>query len=192
MRLFWALPWPDSQVLENAQLSLQQRGITARWVKPELAHLTLVFLGEVAESALAGIREAGASAVSQQSPFRLQSGSYGVFPRLSAARTLWWGFEENRELSALAHRLQQAMRPFAKLEQRPFQAHLTLASFRDPAHLPVLLAAPSFSWVAGKLILYRIHLGSGVFHEPLAELSFNGPIHASADIRGSGTGFSTN
>ena len=174
MRLFWALPCQDAKLLENAQLSLQQHGIAGRWVKPELAHLTLVFLGEVAESVLVGIQEAGAGAVSRQSPFRLQTGKYGAFPRSSSARTLWWGLEENPELSALAHRLRQGMLPFAKLEERPFQAHLTLGRFRHPTKLPDLPEAPSCSWVADKLILYRSHLGPTVRHEPLTELTFKG------------------
>lgn len=172
MRLFWALPWPDSEALRGVQHSLRARGIEGRWVDPELAHLTLVFLGEVDTALLGAIRAAGEGVAKAQAQLRLRTASFGAFPRASAARNVWWGLEACPGLAGLAHRLQEAMEPFAKLEKRTFQPHLTLARFPKTTRLPELGEAPPLSWAADSMILYRSHIGRSVHHERLFEMTF--------------------
>src|SRR5258706_1512230 len=81
MRLFVALEIP-STVRENLAAllkSLRTVSPQTRWVRPENLHVTLKFIGEVAETKLAGIRGALARVRSEQ-PVALDFHGLGFFP----------------------------------------------------------------------------------------------------------------
>ena len=103
-----------------------------RWVKPEHLHLTLVFIGEVADDHAARIVVAMQSAIPQQ-PFRFELGGFGVFPSHGAPRALWLGVRTGAEAivglqQTIAARCQALDVP---REARPYSPHLTLARWRN-------------------------------------------------------------
>jgi RNA 2',3'-cyclic 3'-phosphodiesterase len=142
MRLFVALEIP-STVRENLAALIQSlRAVSpqTRWVRPENLHVTLKFIGEVAEAKLTGIRE-GLTRVRSEQPVALDFRGLGFFPNEKHPRVLWAGIEASPNLKTLAADVDGATEKLGiPREQRPFSPHLTLARF-EPPRLPEKLGA---------------------------------------------------
>lgn len=126
-RLFVGVDLPDAV---DAALAGLCRGVEgARWERPEKLHVTLAFLGEVADPT--PVREALASVCAPS--FRLTVRSVGFFGRRRAARILWAGLDPSAPLAALKAAVDAALVPLGfEPEARPFHAHVTLARFKRP------------------------------------------------------------
>jgi len=103
-------------------------------VDPALCHITLKFLGYVAEERLPEIAVACGRAAGAGKPFDLSFQGVGAFPRWRGARVLWMGTGTGaaplRELQATVEAELNALG--FKAESRPFSPHLTLARFKAP------------------------------------------------------------
>ena len=152
MRLFVAVELPGEVTALLGRLIEDLKGELGklRWVRPERIHLTLKFLGEVAEPKVAELGRALARAVpGSVRPFELRVHGVGRFPPEGRPRVLWAGLqparaEEAGALSALRERIEEAAAQagFAR-EVRPFRPHLTLARLgegRSPDGLADALA----------------------------------------------------
>jgi len=93
MRLFLAVDLPDSlrRGLGELQRRLRSDLTGWRWVRPEGIHLTMRFLGEVAEEEDARQRTAWRLAAGACPRVRFRVGGTGVFPPRGAPRVLWAG-----------------------------------------------------------------------------------------------------
>lgn len=136
MRLFFAINLPPGEQdrLYRATARLRAANIPVRWVPPQNLHLTLQFLGSVAERRIAEVQEAGARAVAGIAPFEARLGGIGAFPNARRPRVIWVGVEKAEPLLQLHAALEQALAPlgFAP-EERGFQPHVTLGRVRDGA-----------------------------------------------------------
>lgn len=134
MRLFVALEIP-STVRENlAGLLDSLRAVTKepRWVRPENLHVTLKFLGEVAESKVESVRGTLGKIRSEQVA-TLEFRGVGFFPNEQHPRVFWAGIEASANLKMLALDIENAMEKLGfPREQREFSPHLTLARFERP------------------------------------------------------------
>ncbi len=143
MRLFVALEIPSS-VRENlASLIAHLRAISRepRWVRPENLHVTLKFLGEVAEENVDAVRAALGKIHSEQA-VTLEFRGSGFYPNEKHPRVFWAGIEASSNLKTLAADIDSAMEGFGiAREQREFSPHLTLARIERPRLLEVLRAA---------------------------------------------------
>ncbi|MFB3852521.1 MAG: RNA 2',3'-cyclic phosphodiesterase [Vicinamibacterales bacterium] len=106
----------------------------ATWVKAANMHLTLRFLGEVNEQVAERVRELVARPFGMK-PFDIELGGLGMFPITGRPRVLWIGLRAGfPQLEALASEVGSRLESLGiPPEGRPFQAHLTLARFREPA-----------------------------------------------------------
>jgi 2'-5' RNA ligase len=142
VRLFVALELP-SEVRENLAALLEKlRAISQepKWVRPENLHVTLKFLGEVAEAEIDAIRTALGKVRSEQ-PVTLAFRGLGFFPDAKRPRVFWAGIDASPNLKKLAVDLEGAMeRCGIPREQREFSPHLTLARF-ESRRLPEKLRA---------------------------------------------------
>lgn len=138
MRLFTAI---DLALEARAAIAGEQQGIVAaladaarslRLVRAEHMHLTLVFIGEVADVSGGAIVEAMARPIPLP-PFELVFGGVGVFPSRGAPRVLWLGVLDGaREaIEVHAHVAGRLLAAGVPLADRPFRPHLTLARWRD-------------------------------------------------------------
>jgi 2'-5' RNA ligase len=134
MRLFVALEIP-STVRENlADLVKALRAVSpqTRWVHPENLHVTLKFIGEVAEAKLGVIRSALAGVHSDQ-PAILEFRGLGFFPNEEHPRVFWARIEASANLKTLATDIDNVTERLGiPREYRPFSPHLTLARFEPP------------------------------------------------------------
>jgi 2'-5' RNA ligase len=136
IRSFIAVELPEEVKKElrrvQDELSLAKYGFV-KCVSPEGIHLTLKFLGNVAESKMAGIVRVMEESSLGVSPFQLQITEVGAFPNMRRPRVIWVGIKgELDKLIGWQQRLDKGLVPlgFAK-ENRPFTPHLTLARLRE-------------------------------------------------------------
>jgi 2'-5' RNA ligase len=140
VRLFVALEIP-STVRENlASLMASLCAITRepRWVRAGNLHVTLKFLGEVAEDKLAPVQSALKKIRSEQA-VTLDFRGLGAFPSVKHPRVFWAGVEASANLKTLAADIEDRMEKLGfPREKREFSPHLTLARFARP-RLPEVL-----------------------------------------------------
>ena len=104
-----------------------------RLIGPEKLHLTLKFLGNVAEDDLSRVAQALEPLRERHEPFEVSISGFGAFPSERKARILWAGVGEGSEpLRAVALSVEDLLEPAAGFgrEQRPYVPHLTLARAR--------------------------------------------------------------
>jgi 2'-5' RNA ligase len=112
-----------------------------RWVRPENLHVTLKFIGEVADTKLDGIRTA-LSTVQFDAPLDLRLHRLGFFPDEKRPSVLWTGLDASTNLPALAADIDRALaQQGIEKEKRAFVPHLTLARLTAPNLRQELLAA---------------------------------------------------
>jgi 2'-5' RNA ligase len=92
-------------------------------VPPENLHITLDFLGEVAEAGISDLAEKLMTIAAQESPFTLEIKGVGAFPSLTAPKTLWVAMEQKKALFDLAKRIKRAT---DSLDRKRFSPHLTI------------------------------------------------------------------
>ena len=129
LRLFVGIGFPPELKL---RLSLLCSGIPrAKWVDPGNFHLTLRFIGEIAEDRAADVDDALVRLRARR--FALQLAGTGVFGGGDKPRSLWVGVERGPELLALRDKIEQALiRAGLPPEPRKFAPHVTLARLHNP------------------------------------------------------------
>lgn len=133
MRLFVALEIPSAVRESLAELIRELRPIAsqAKWVRAENLHVTLKFIGEVANEKLKVIRTA-LGQVRTELQVTLDFCGLGFFPNEKHPRVLWVGIKASANLSVLAAEIERATEELCILrEKRPFSPHLTLARFES-------------------------------------------------------------
>ncbi|MGD8865274.1 MAG: RNA 2',3'-cyclic phosphodiesterase [Anaerolineales bacterium] len=139
IRVFTAIQFPDEikhnigQSIDKLVSEVGER--TVRWVKPSLYHLTLKFLGDVAQSKLDDISPAINRVAAEGQSFQVKVGGFGVFPNLRKPRVLWVGLDENSgSLESFKSSLEQALEPLGfDVERRKFHPHVTVGRIRRGA-----------------------------------------------------------
>jgi len=142
-----------------------------RWTPAGNLHLTVRFIGNI-DRALA---EAIADRLAARSlrAFELELGDLGTFGHGRHVRVVWQRPRDGAEaVAALAAQVEAECATAGLVaENRPFQAHLTLARARprDGAVLPPLPDPPRLSaWRGSELVLYASRLSrTGATYEPL-------------------------
>src|SRR4029077_21188433 len=116
LRLFVGIEFPPELKLRLSLLETSLPG--ARWVDPGNLHLTLRFIGEIAEDIAADVDEALARLKAR--PFTLQLAGTVVFGA-TKPRALWVGVEREPALVALRDAIELALiRTGIEPEQRRF------------------------------------------------------------------------
>jgi RNA 2',3'-cyclic 3'-phosphodiesterase len=136
MRLFTAVTLgPAIEAQATAHLErLRPLAPRARWVSAHGVHLTLVFLGEVAEARLPELGEALRPVATRHPPFTLTLEGGGSFGPSRRPRVLWAGVGgETAALEALQGDLAAVLEPLGfPRDARLYTAHLTLARAKEP------------------------------------------------------------
>lgn len=121
----------------SAALAAQVPPRSVRWVRPELMHVTLRFLGDSAVSILPRLTAELDRVTAQQQPFDLTVSGLGCFPNRQRPRVIWAGLQGDiAQASALATAVNKAVVSLGwEMEKRPFRPHLTLGRVNDSRHV---------------------------------------------------------
>ncbi|MDR1181960.1 MAG: RNA 2',3'-cyclic phosphodiesterase [Bacteroidales bacterium] len=98
------------------------------WVKPDLIHATLKFLGETPEEKIPSIMEGMNVAASNIPSFSMRIGTVGAFGSRYQPRVLWFGIQKTQIIEQLHNQLQKEMRKLNfKYDFGNFVPHITIA-----------------------------------------------------------------
>ena len=138
MRLFAAIDIDShvrkriANVQDRLKRELNLRGHQVKWVRPDLIHLTVKFLGEVPDKDVTRVCDVVTRTAAEFSGFDLQVRGMGVFGR--PARVVWVGCEPCPALTGLQNELEEQFDRIGwPKENRPFAGHLTLCRIKSVA-----------------------------------------------------------
>ncbi len=169
--------------LEELQRTLAQANADVSWVRTSNIHLTLKFLGAVAQDRLGNASRAVERASQKVRAFEIQVGGTGAFPSFKHPRILWVGLQPiSSQLMQLQKSIQdELVLEGFPLEGRSFSPHLTMArlrSNRNSRALMEVLTAKGFEAVtfsANEVIVMRSDLKSqGAVYTRLAVIKLKG------------------
>jgi len=143
-----------------------------RWVKPELMHLTIKFLGDVDFRQVDQISQRMDRVCFSTSSFPLQINGTGAFPSWRNPRTVWIGLQKSQPLLDFHNRIDSELAEMGiPIENRHFSAHLTLCRVSDYVEpvqvhqLENLLRstplAEDLSWFVNEVTLFKSILKPG-------------------------------
>ena len=143
VRTFVGVDLPPAVKTQIRQImgQLKPLGRMIRWVRPEGMHLTLKFLGEIAEERLAMVYQAVEKGVVGISPFSFALAGLGGFPNLHRPRVIWLGVSQGGEsLKKLQDQVENQLAGcgFPK-EKRSFSPHLTIGRVKSLQGIQPLL-----------------------------------------------------
>lgn len=157
VRLFVAL-WPDADAVHALEGLDRPEEPTVRWTSPAEWHVTLRFLGEVAESDVGDVAEAMASAVVALGARVIELGT--ATTRLGKGQLVVPATgADDLAAAVVASTVELGQPPHG----RPFTGHLTVARGRRRRPVPTALEGIPLvtAWHAEEVALVRSHLESG-------------------------------
>ncbi|MFC1660134.1 RNA 2',3'-cyclic phosphodiesterase [Gemmatimonadota bacterium] len=187
MRLFVAInvPKKEREKIHRATRGLREQGYPVRWVRPELLHLTLKFLGDVRPDQLPAMEAVLEGIGNSTGSFPMEVGGFGAFPTLRRPRVLWVGVDPSPALRCLKQDIEWGLSECGfERETRAFHPHFTLGrstadrgagAFRG---LDDLAAEPSYrsEVEVRKVELMESHLSSsGPRYVVLSAFPLKGP-----------------
>lgn len=121
----------------KARLDTRAPGFAARWIDRTNLHITLWFIGEVAEGRAAEVSDALRPPF-EVAPFSLALMGCGAFPPSGAPRVLWIGTTKGTEaMRELYGHIEHRLVPLGfTAERRLYTPHLTIARVKDPGRAP--------------------------------------------------------
>lgn len=139
-RLFIAVPLPASVrgIIGNVDEQLKAHGWPVKWVHPDLAHITLKFLGDTQMNLVPTIECKLGVVTTRRRSAEATVSEVGTFPSTNRARVIWLGLEGDvSPLAELARDIDAAMSDIGfSPEDRPFRPHITLGRVRRGKTLP--------------------------------------------------------
>lgn len=174
-RLFVAVPVQLSSEFQSLTQKIQT-GLSRDqivWVKPELQHLTLRFLGETPESRIDSLKQILTNITSSAHAFDLELDKIGVFGSKYAPTTIWYGFNEFSSFKNLFEQLEPQLRDLGfDPNYGNFVPHLTVGRIKkieNKKRFTELITSlqPDFSQ---KIPVNQIHLIR-------SKLTTSGPIY---------------
>jgi RNA 2',3'-cyclic 3'-phosphodiesterase len=135
MRIFLAINPPADvrRRVWEAIAPLRDLSPDVSWVPEIKIHLTLKFIGEMAEDRIASLSSAMTELARTHAAPVVHLATVGAFPNFRRPRVIWMGIEQEPRLELLHHDVEIACdRLGHELEGRPYRPHLTLGRVRRP------------------------------------------------------------
>lgn len=128
--------------LSDVQCVLKETNGHVSWVLPQNIHCTLVFLGDIFQSAAASAADALSQTVTGIKPFEIKIAGLGYFGSARSPRIIWAGITGTAPFMELQNNvtaavLQAGLNP----DLKPFKPHLTIGRVRSARNAQALVAA---------------------------------------------------
>lgn len=173
MRVFIALELPEEikNEIGKIQLDLKKAGVQARWIKPELSHLTLAFLDSITPDKVKLIGNIIDDGASQIKPIQLYLLKIGCFPSPTKARIVFVDLGgELGKLSALAIKIRKRLKKEKiHFDEKSFVSHITLGRIKKRQNLTSFIRKVKVKKV--KFIISEVSLNKSTLTE-------TGPIYS--------------
>ncbi|QCX28894.1 RNA 2',3'-cyclic phosphodiesterase [Nocardioides jishulii] len=186
MRCFVAVV-PPPVALDHLDDFLEPRRAAAdfRWTAPDQVHLTLAFIGDLAERRLDDLVERLERAASRRRTTSTAITGGGAFPHAAGAKVLWAGLDLDEDDAVEVRRMADgaraaANRAGAKVAGQRFRPHLTVARCGRPTEVSswvkLLDAYRGPEWTIDAFTLVESHLGEGPRGRPRYEVVADFPL----------------
>ncbi len=132
VRLFVALNPPEAvrERIGAGTAELRRLG-GVRWIDPGALHITLKFIGALAEGRADEVAASLRGVAAEHAPFDVGLSGVGAFPSLRRPRVVWVGIGPGQELARLQREIEVALEELGiEREERGFSGHITLGRVR--------------------------------------------------------------
>jgi len=103
-----------------------------RWIPVSNIHLTLKFLGDIADTHVDFLKQMLAHEVDSYSGFDMQIAGFGSFPTSKRPRVLWIGLHAPAALASIQRNIESGTTRLGyEKEERPFSPHLTIGRIKQ-------------------------------------------------------------
>lgn len=185
-RLFIAINLPEK--IRNRFESYQENwpGLPAKWTRPYNLHLTVLFLGNVAEENIPAVLEITKKLAEKYPPIeiKLDKISYGP-PKKIPPRMVWISVGKNELLAELKNEIEKELTEqnvHFQIEDRGFNPHITFARLNnfelrqmDPEEVPQIDEDINFDFRAKTVEVMESQLKrSGANYDILGSFEFKG------------------
>lgn len=178
LRLFFAIEIPEHIKEETMNLAKIGERDVWRWTAKENLHLTVVFIGYLAEEQLTSVIEAGQKAVSNIQSFVLKCKEIGYGPD-SNERMIWLRLEKKDILNELKNELEKALLDNGinfQTDYKEFNPHVTLARLKFGTDKPNRQNKKSYikEFPAEEVMLFNSNRKKGgTEYEPIQSFPLN-------------------
>jgi 2'-5' RNA ligase len=134
VRLFLAINLPDEtrRAIAEALAPLRDAAPRVAWVRAELLHVTMKFIGERDAGDVTALQTAAASAARTAGVLDLTLVDAGAFPNFRRPRVVWLDMRPPEPLVTLAMRTDEALATAGvPREERAFRPHLTVGRVKS-------------------------------------------------------------
>lgn len=110
-----------------------------KWTSIDNIHITLVFLGDTEDNVINAIRQMLTDKFSGLRKFSILLKGCGIFRSMTDPRIIWTGVEASRDLTSVVDTVQKGLKELdIRLEDRPYNPHLTLGRIKKIKNINVL------------------------------------------------------
>ncbi len=134
MRSFFCLELDQAAKdhLADVVETLKQTDARVRWVRPELVHITMKFLGDIDPNQIMDYQSLAQTVAKARPSFRLKLDKLGVFPNFDKPRVVWAGTSNvPTPLTELHSSLDQALVEFGFRREKYYTPHATLGRVKE-------------------------------------------------------------
>ena len=174
MRAFVAVEVSSIEIAKLQKEIMSTTGWNARDVKavePHNFHFTLIFLGEISDHDVDGIKEK--LAAFQFEPFTITYTRVGAFPKPASARVIWMCVDPEgaQKLTSLANEVVAKMSELGFKAVKPFSAHMTFLRAKGRPLRATEISSKYQDRTFGSDLIDKVHLKK-------SELTPSGPIYS--------------
>lgn len=173
LRAFIAVELEPTEEIKAVYRQLRETGSELKLVNLNQIHITLRFLGNIAEDKIEEISGIIRSCASSKK-FAIKLRGMGVFPNINHINVVWIGISNPAELERMSTCINEKLLEigFPK-EDKPFSAHITLARVKSKRNLNALqrLVKESAARNFGDVLINAVYLKKSV-------LTPEGPIYS--------------
>jgi len=176
-RVFIAIPTNEviAEIITNIQKDVNLSVNWVRWVHPNLAHITLIFLGETTKNRLELIKNLLQDALKETTIFNLQLSRLGAFPNSKMPRIVYLSINEpnTAPLTSLQKRISIYLsKNNINFDKKTWTPHITIGRIPEPQkiNMKFIDSYEKYSWPITHIDLVESLLGpNGPQYKTLAE-----------------------